>query len=60
MEGMADVMAGDDWTGALYREISSIGPRPQPITLIPYFAWCNRGMSEMTIWLSLGCGSTSS
>jgi DUF1680 family protein len=26
-------------------------PRTIPLTLIPYFAWDNRGDTEMTVWL---------
>jgi DUF1680 family protein len=36
----------------LYREISQANPKTIPVTLIPYFAWGNRGQSEMTVWLS--------
>jgi len=24
---------------------------PISLRLIPYYAWCNRGMSEMSVWL---------
>lgn len=36
----------------LYREIEPV-PRVErvPVRLIPYFAWCNRGVSEMSVWL---------
>jgi len=36
----------------LYSPISKIG-RVEKITLIPYYAWQNRGKSEMTVWLPL-------
>ncbi|MBR4333100.1 MAG: hypothetical protein IKP72_10525, partial [Clostridia bacterium] len=29
------------------------------ITLIPYFAWNNRGMGEMRVWLPIGGNSES-
>jgi len=46
------------WTNALYRKLT---PRPlKPpttgaldITLIPYFAWANRGPSLMEVWIPL-------
>jgi DUF1680 family protein len=51
LEGEACARRSGDWTGALYREAQ---PRPYEkvrIKLIPYFAWCNRGISEMTVWI---------
>jgi DUF1680 family protein len=35
----------------LYRAIGRHRLRPQEATLIPYFAWDNRGLSEMSTWL---------
>ena len=40
-------------TGQLYRELPLSTPRPFPLTLIPYFAWGNRGDAEMSVWLPL-------
>jgi uncharacterized protein len=42
----------DSWKGILYREMT---PQKQPISakLIPYYAWANRGKTEMTVWLPL-------
>ena len=37
----------------LYEELLVEEPRTVPITLIPYFAWNNRGRSQMSIWLPL-------
>lgn len=37
--------------GQLYREVSATSPRPVPVTLIPYFAWNNRGDYDMSVWL---------
>jgi len=39
------------WTGELYRELTPEKVTPVEITLIPYFAWSNRGKSEMSVWL---------
>jgi DUF1680 family protein len=39
--------------GPLYRALSAEGPHPQPIRLIPYYAWANRGDPEMSVWLPL-------
>ena len=50
--GKARVRPSGDWSGALYRDVSaSASAREIDVTLIPYFAWDNRGTSEMTVWL---------
>jgi DUF1680 family protein len=43
-----------DW-GPLYRRLGAQALRTEPTTLrgIPYYAWGNRGNSEMTVWLQL-------
>lgn len=54
----APAARGPDWGDALYRKLS---PRPLPpagsgtldVTLVPYFAWANRGPSLMRVWLPL-------
>jgi uncharacterized protein len=51
LEGTAAVQSSGDWSGQLYREAHVAELRPLPIRLIPYFAWGNRGVSEMTVWL---------
>jgi uncharacterized protein len=40
-----------DWTGALYRPVVRDGEMPIRVQFIPYYAWSNRGPSEMTVWL---------
>ena len=42
-----------DWHDALYRPARPpvATHRPLELSLIPYFAWDNRGESEMTVWL---------
>ena len=39
-----------EWTKTLYREVSK-DKKTQKIRLIPYYAWGNRGKSEMTVWI---------
>ena len=40
--------------GELYREVDAGGAeREVPLRLIPYYAWCNRGVTEMSVWLPL-------
>jgi hypothetical protein len=50
----AQAVAEPEWTKELYREFRPTTPRPIRLTLIPYYAWGNRGRSEMTVWLPLG------
>jgi DUF1680 family protein len=40
-----------DWRGQLYREAKPADARPVKARLIPYYAWGNRGKSEMSVWL---------
>lgn len=51
LEGAALHQAGPPWQDTLYREISEKEPRELNIRLIPYYAWGNRGKSEMTVWM---------
>ena len=43
------------WEGRLYRPVEEAGSdgatKPIAIRLIPYYAWANRGKSEMTVWM---------
>jgi len=53
LETEALVVPQGDPGGALYRRLSNEKPRPVPIRLLPYFAWNNRGHTEMQVWLPL-------
>ncbi|MCR4852039.1 MAG: glycoside hydrolase family 127 protein [Prevotella sp.] len=50
LEGEVVVRSEAPWTGTLYREVSRTQQR-KTIRLIPYYAWGNRGKSEMTVWM---------
>jgi uncharacterized protein len=50
LSGIAKLVERGDWKNVLYREVSST-PKPVNIRLVPYFAWGNRGHSEMSVWL---------
>ena len=52
LEGIA-YRVQQDGQNKLYREIAKKTPEEVPITLIPYYAWSNRGICEMTVWLPL-------
>ncbi|NOZ22098.1 MAG: glycoside hydrolase family 127 protein [Planctomycetes bacterium] len=53
LEGTAKRIKQGDWDGKLYRRLEDTPMEDVPIRLIPYYAWCNRGISEMTIWMPL-------
>ena len=53
LEGTALLKAGTAWNDQLYKEISSKPAQPVAIKLIPYYAWGNRGHSEMAVWIPL-------
>lgn len=36
---------------ALYTELADGAPERIPVRLIPYYAWKNRGISSMTVWM---------
>ena len=41
----------DTWNGELYRERASKAYESIDAQLVPYYAWGNRGLSEMSVWL---------
>jgi len=52
LEGNAKAIKKNNWDHALYKELNS-DEVSLPIRLIPYYAWSNRGKSEMTVWMPL-------
>ncbi|HEY7428617.1 MAG TPA: glycoside hydrolase family 127 protein [Gemmataceae bacterium] len=53
LEGKAEAIVEQTWSGGLYRELAPASPRSISLRLIPYYAWGNRGPSEMTVWIPL-------
>jgi DUF1680 family protein len=53
LEGKAEALADVDWSGSLYRDWKPTAARGIDLRLIPYYAWSNRGPSEMTVWMPL-------
>lgn len=43
----------ESWKGQLYREATA-KKQTVKVRLIPYYAWGNRGKSEMTVWMPVG------
>ena len=52
LEGEAKLVKPATWKNTLYQPISKAN-ETTTIKLIPYFAWGNRGHSEMSVWLPL-------
>ena len=54
LEGYAQLVNKGSWrNNELYREIRPISNQRVKIRLIPYYAWDNRGIDDMSLWLSL-------
>lgn len=51
LKGKASIIKEPDWGNSLYRELPESNPKKKEIKLIPYYAWANRGSSDMTVWL---------
>jgi DUF1680 family protein len=52
LEGNCININNHKWENTLYRPVNFKG-NTIPVKLIPYFAWNNRGKSEMTVWVPL-------
>ncbi|WP_343667876.1 glycoside hydrolase family 127 protein [Chitinophaga sp.] len=52
LQGIAHLQQQQQWYNTLYQELNN-NSKPIIIKLIPYFAWANRGKSDMSVWLPL-------
>ena len=52
-EGKVEVVTATPWGDELYRPLNPIEGKEVSVKLIPYYAWANRGKSEMTVWVLL-------
>lgn len=52
LTGDAKLLDHNQWSNTLYREVNT-NLKPVSIKLIPYYAWANRGKTDMTVWLPL-------
>jgi DUF1680 family protein len=57
VDGRAWARPAESWDGRLYRKLKLKPAKPITARFIPYFAWANRGQSEMTVWLPLAAPS---
>jgi DUF1680 family protein len=46
------ILKNNEWKNTLYRELNT-SDKPVTLKLIPYYAWANRGKTEMTVWMPL-------
>ena len=54
LEGEAKFVNNQQWNNqTLYRELSKAPKTKVKIRLIPYYAWDNRGIQDMSLWLPL-------
>lgn len=54
LEGEAVLINNQQWNNqTLYREISTKPAEKVKVRLIPYYAWDNRGIQDMSLWLNL-------
>jgi DUF1680 family protein len=53
LDGSGEATADEPWGDELYRDLKPTAAKPTDVKFIPYFAWANRGKSEMTVWLPL-------
>lgn len=51
IEGEALKPARGNWDGKLY-DINDLAVSKMKITAIPYYAWANRSVGEMTVWIN--------
>jgi uncharacterized protein len=50
LEGRAKAFKNNDWSHTLYREMK-LPAETIKLRLVPYYAWNNRGGTEMSVWL---------
>jgi hypothetical protein len=53
LKGKARIHPAGNWDNTLYRPLDRGKNREIDLRLIPYYAWDNRGDSEMTVWMPL-------
>ena len=55
LEGDAVLLNQDFWdNNSLYRDLRLRKQQKVRVRLIPYYAWDNRGIQDMSVWLNRG------
>jgi uncharacterized protein len=52
LTGQAKLLENSNWKNSLYKEINT-NTKPVTVKLIPYYAWANRGKTDMSVWLNV-------
>ncbi len=52
LTGEAKLLQSGSWKNTLYKEVNT-NYKPVKIKLIPYYAWANRGKTDMAVWMNL-------
>jgi DUF1680 family protein len=52
LTGQAQMLQNNNWKNILYKELNT-NTKSVTIKLIPYYAWANRGKTDMTVWLNV-------
>jgi uncharacterized protein len=52
LTGQAQMLQNNNWKNTLYKELNT-NTKSVAIKLIPYYAWANRGKTDMTVWLNV-------
>lgn len=52
LRGKAKALKNNDWNRVLYREVND-NKTDIDISLVPYYAWNNRGNYDMSVWLRM-------
>lgn len=52
LTGQAKLLQSGSWKNTLYKEVNT-NYKTVNIKLIPYYAWANRGKTDMTVWMNL-------
>ena len=53
LQCQAMVRSPSDWSNRLYQPRKQAPLKSFPLRLIPYYAWANRGKSEMSVWMPI-------
>ncbi len=53
LHGKAKILPEQQWNNDLYQSVSSQPLQSADLRLIPYFAWDNKGKTDMTVWMTL-------
>ena len=53
LRGDAVLANNTNWDKKLYQPITSMQDKKVPVQLVPYYAWGNRGHTDMSVWMPL-------